>query len=225
MGVLTWLRWAVLGAALLAAPAWGAGILVHGDSLSAGYGLERGQEWPALLEQQLQRSAYKKLPVHNSSISGETTTGGLARLPAMLTAHRPDVLIVALGANDALQGQDLQQSQRNLQAMVDLGQAAGAKVLLLASDIPPNYGARYHAQFQQMFSDMAAQDKLPIVRFSIQEFAQQPGFLQKDALHPTAKAQPVIAQRVWAQLQPVLAAATSPKNARARNLTSKSPKP
>ncbi len=214
----------LLGSVLLAAPAWGAGLLVHGDSLSAGYGLERGQEWPALLAAQLQRSPYKNLAVDNSSISGETTTGGLARLPAVLHQHQPELLIIALGANDALQGQDLAQTEKNLQAMVALGQKSGAKVLILASDIPPNYGMRYQRQFQQLFATVAAQNTLPIVRFSIQEFAQQAGFLQKDALHPTAKAQTVIAQRVWAQLQPVLALAKSPKNAGARNLASKRPK-
>lgn len=188
----------------LALPAWGAGILVHGDSLSAGYGLEQGQEWPALLQKQLEQSRFSHLRVSNSSISGETTAGGLERLPAVLAAQQPQVLILALGANDALQGQDLQQTQSHLQAMVDLGQKAGVQVLILASDIPPNYGLRYQRQFQQMFTSLAAQNHLPIVRFSIQELALQPGFLQKDALHPTAKAQPLITARVWAGLQPVL---------------------
>jgi acyl-CoA thioesterase-1 len=211
---------AVLLVALGAVPAWAAAaatlqlrVLVHGDSLSAGYGLELGQEWPALLQGQLKQSTFAGAKVVNSSISGETTSGGLARLPAVLRKEQPSVLIVALGANDALQGQDLQQTQRNLQAMVAMAQQTGAKVLLLASDIPPNYGARYHAQFQRVFVDVAAANRLPIVHFSIQEFAQQPGFLQKDALHPTEQAQPVIAQRVWAGLQPLLAAEKAkPKN-------------
>ena len=179
-------------------------VLVHGDSLSAGYGLELGQEWPALLQRQVKKSAFAAVKVANSSISGETTAGGLARLPAVLAKERPDIVIVALGANDALQGQDLTQTQRNLQEMVDLAHKAQAKVLILASDIPPNYGARYHRQFQQLFADLAQQNRLPIVHFSIQEFAQKPALLQKDALHPTALAQPIIAQRVWQGLQPLL---------------------
>ena len=186
-------------------------VLVHGDSLSAGYGLELGQEWPALLQRQLQKSPFSGVQVANSSISGETTAGGLARLPAGLAKEQPRIVILALGANDALQGQDLAQSQNQLQAMVDLAQKSQAKVLLLASDIPPNYGARYHAQYQQMFADVARQNHLPIVRFSIQEFAQKPGFLQKDALHPTALAQPLIAQRVWGALQPLLKTLPAPK--------------
>ena len=187
-----------------------AGILVHGDSLSAGYGLERGQEWPALLQTRLAKNKRtSSVAVVNSSISGETTAGGLTRLPAVLAQQRPDLLILALGANDALQGQNLAQTRSNLQAMVDLGQKAGTKVLILASDIPPNYGARYQQQFQQLFVQLAQKNKLPIVHFSIQEFAQQPGLLQKDALHPTAKAQPIIEARVWAGLQNWLKTATS----------------
>jgi acyl-CoA thioesterase-1 len=195
----------------LAAPLSAARVLVHGDSLSAGYGLELGQEWPALLERQLQKSAFAGVQVANSSISGETTAGGLARLPAVLAKERPSMVILALGANDALQGQDLTQTQANLQAMVDLAQKAQAKVLILASDIPPNYGARYHAQFQQVFTDVAAQNRLGIVHFSVQEFAKKPAYLQKDALHPTALAQPVIAARVWVGLQPLLGKKNSQK--------------
>ena len=205
-----WSKWlAILALGLLAPSVWAAGILVHGDSLSAGYGLEQGQEWPALVQAKLKASPYAALQVANSSISGETTSGGLARLPAVLAQHQPSILILALGANDALQGQNLQQSASNLQAMVDLGQKAGAQVLILASDIPPNYGTRYQQQFQGLFRDLAARNHLPIVHFSIQEFAQQPGLLQKDALHPTAKAQPIIAQRVWQGLQNLLKASTA----------------
>ena len=194
----------VLPAGAMAASKSAVRVLVHGDSLSAGYGLELGQEWPALLQQQLQKSAFAGVKVANSSISGETTAGGLARLPAVLAKEQPNIVILALGANDALQGQDLSLTQTNLQNMVHLAQQSKAQVLILASDIPPNYGARYHAQFQQLFVEVAEKNHLPIVGFSVQEFAKRPGFLQKDALHPTALAQPIIAQRVWAGLQPLL---------------------
>lgn len=205
----------LLPAWAIAAPKPALRVLVHGDSLSAGYGLELGQEWPALLQQQLQKSPFAGAQVANSSISGETTTGGLARLSAVLAKERPSVVVLALGANDALQGQDLTQTLANLQVMVDLAQKTGAKVLLLASDIPPNYGARYHAQFQQVFMDLAEKNRLPVVHFSVQEFAKRPGFLQKDALHPTALAQPIIAQRVWVSLQPLLTAQSAkPKKKR-----------
>ena len=107
--------------------------------------------------------------------------------------------------------------QNNLQAMVELAHKANAKVLLLASDIPPNYGARYHAQFQQVFVDLAEKNRLPVVRFSVQEFAKRPGFLQKDALHPTALAQPIIAQRVWLELQPLLKAQSKQRNKNSKN--------
>ena len=207
----------VLPAWALAAPTSAVRVLVHGDSLSAGYGLELGQEWPVLVQRQLQKSPFAGVRIVNSSISGETTTGGLARLPAVLAQERPSVVILALGANDALQGQDLTQTQNNLQAMVELAHKANAKVLLLASDIPPNYGARYHAQFQQVFVDLAEKNRLPVIRFSVQEFAKRPGFLQKDALHPTALAQPIIAQRVWLELQPLLKAQSKQRNKNSKN--------
>ncbi len=191
---------------LSAQAAQAAGILVYGDSLSAGYGLKAGQEWPALLQQRLQKEGLGHITVHNRSLSGETTGGGLARLPQALQQHRPDVVVLELGANDGLRGQNLAQMQSNLQRMVALSRQAGAQVLLVGIQIPPNYGKRYTQSFQRSYTQLAQQEGLPLVPFMLEGVAGQDALMQKDALHANAAAQPIILANIWPHLQPLLKA-------------------
>ncbi|MCT9811960.1 arylesterase [Acidovorax sp. Be4] len=181
-------------------------ILVLGDSLSAEYGLARGQGWVALLQQRLE----KNLPqarVVNASVSGDTSAGGRARLPGLLARHQPTVVVIELGANDALRGLPLQSTQANLQAMVQASQAAGAKVLLLGMQVPPNYGSAYGRDFAAVFSVVARQNKTALLPFLLAGIADAPdplAWFQSDRIHPTAKAHPRMLDNVWPHLQPLL---------------------
>jgi acyl-CoA thioesterase-1 len=142
--------------------------------------------------------------VVNASVSGETTTGGLARLPRALTVHRPQIVIVELGGNDGLRALPLETSRRNLERIIEASQAAGARVLLLGMKIPPNYGPRYSQGFEQLFRDLARRYRLPFEPFFLEPIALAPGMMQADGLHPTAKAQPVMLDTVWPVLKPML---------------------
>lgn len=177
-------------------------VLVLGDSLSAGYGIRLEAAWPSLLAARLseQRLDYS---VANLSISGETTAGGRARLDAALKAHRPAVVVLALGANDGLRGLPLVQMRDNLETMIATSRAAGAKVLLAGMRLPPNYGP-YAVRFQAVFTDLAAQRRLPLLPFLLEPVATRPGLFQADNLHPTAEAQPLILDHVWPALAPLL---------------------
>ncbi len=188
---------------LLASASQAATVLVFGDSLSAGYGLRVEEGWVALLQQRVQ-SQHRFV---NASISGETTAEGLGRLPALLTEVKPDVLVLELGANDGLRGFPLATVRNNLQAMIDLGQQAGCRILLLGVQIPPNYGPRYTQGFANLFSEMAASNGIAVVPFFLQAIAGDVGNFQADHLHPTAIVQPQIAETVWPALQPLLSAA------------------
>ena len=197
---------------LLAGPGllWAASgqlLLVLGDSISAEYGLPKGTGWVALLEKRL--AAEKPTwSVRNASISGETTAGGKTRLPALLKAHRPALVILELGANDALRGLPLKAATQNLQAMIEACQQAGAQVLLLGMQIPPNYGPLYSREFGQMYERLGQKNKLALVPFLLQgltgptETAEQ--WFQADRIHPNARAQPVLLDTVWPQLQKLL---------------------
>jgi len=181
-------------------------LLVVGDSLSAEYGLPRGSGWVALLEQQLGRdkSPWK---VINASISGDTTAGGRARLPALLKQHQPGIVIIELGGNDALRGLPLSASQANLDAMVQACQAQGAKVLLLGMQVPPNYGPDYSAQFAAMYVQVAKQRKCALLPFFLQgvaDVAQADTLFQADRIHPVAAAHPQLLQNVWPQVKKIL---------------------
>ena len=181
-------------------------ILVVGDSISAEYGLARGQGWVALLAQRLTE---KKLAqqVQNASISGDTTSGGLARLPALLRQHKPAIVIIELGGNDALRGFPLASSRANLRAMVQAAKAAGAKVLLLGMQVPPNYGASYQREFAAMFEQVASQDKAALVPFLLKGIADQAdaqAWFQPDRIHPLARAHPLMLELVWQGLKPLL---------------------
>lgn len=178
-------------------------LLVLGDSISAGYGLANGEGWVALLQARLKTQGYGYRVV-NASVSGETTAGGLARLPRALAVHRPQIVILELGGNDGLRGLSLERSRANLEEMVRLSKAAGAQVLLLGMKIPPNYGLRYARDFENLFREVARRHRLAFEPFFLERIALAPGMLQADGLHPTAKAQPIMLESMWPALKPLL---------------------
>lgn len=179
-------------------------ILVFGDSISAGYGLARVEQgWVALLQTRLRTQEYG-YQVVNASVSGETTAGGLARLPRALTLHKPQIVILELGGNDGLRALPLAQMRANLVRMVELATAAGAKVLLLGMRIPPNYGPDYTEQFRLAYSDLARDQKLPLVPFLLNNIALNPSLIQADGIHPNALGQPPLLADVWQMLKPLL---------------------
>lgn len=197
--------WLLLGLATL--PARAAEpyrLLVFGDSLSAAYGIEEEQGWVTLLAEKLKQGNWP-IAVINGSVSGETTTGGLARLPAMLDTYAPHLVILELGGNDGLRGLPIQAMRSNLAAMVDLAEAAGASVLLVGIQIPPNYGPRYTGPFFDQFGELAVEKDLPLVPFLIDGIPQQPELMQRDGIHPKAEAQSMILDNVWPVLEPLLA--------------------
>ncbi len=174
-------------------------ILVVGDSISAGFGVPLQQGWVALLQRNVQQRQ-PQLQVINASISGETTQGGLTRLPALLKQHQPDLTIIELGGNDGLRGTPIPVIRRNLERMVQLAQAAGSDVMLLGMQIPPNYGARYTELFSRSFTELAERYELPVVPFLLDGIATEPGLMQSDGIHPTAAAQP----RMTALVEPLV---------------------
>jgi acyl-CoA thioesterase I len=178
-------------------------VLVYGDSLSAGYGLAPGEDWPALLGRRLAREA-PGWRVVNASVSGETTAGGLARIDRALADHRPALVVVELGANDGLRGLPLDVARRNLDTIVAKAQAAGAKVLVLGMQIPPNYGPEYTEAFNAMFRSVAEARKAPLVPFFLEPIASDRASFQDDNLHPTAATQPRLLEFVWPHLAKLL---------------------
>jgi len=181
-------------------------LLVVGDSLSAEYGIARGTGWVALLEAQLQREN-PTWQVVNASISGETTAGGLARLPALLAQYRPQLVAIELGGNDALRGFSLQMTQDNLVKMIQACQQAKAQVLLIGMQVPPNYGARYATDFSQLFVRLSKAHQLPLVPFLLKGVADAKdptAMFQSDRIHPLAHAHPIILANVWSVLKKIL---------------------
>jgi acyl-CoA thioesterase-1 len=203
LGLLMWMAVPSTDAATPAAATPVPAILVVGDSISAGYGLAANEGWVALLQNRLKSQGYGYRVV-NASVSGETTTGGLARLPRALSVHRPAIVIIELGGNDGLRGLPLETSRTNLERMINLSKGAGARVLLLGMKIPPNYGARYSEGFEKVFRDLARQHKLAFEPFFLSKIALEQGMIQEDGLHPTAKAQPVMLDTMWPALKPLL---------------------
>ena len=177
--------------------------LVFGDSLSAAYGLSADQGWVHLLGERAKRSGLDWRFV-NASISGETTAGGLRRLPEDLKRHKPDLVVIALGANDALRGQPVQGIRANIEQMVKLTRTARAEPVLVGIMIPPNYGIDYAAQFRDLYPSVAAKLKAPLVPFLLEGVAEKPELFQPDQLHPTGAAQPRILDNVWKVLEPLL---------------------
>ncbi|HEY5898566.1 MAG TPA: arylesterase [Burkholderiales bacterium] len=178
-------------------------ILVFGDSLSAGYGIARSSGWVALLEERLKRER-SDYSVVNASISGETSAGGRARIDAALERERPSILILELGANDGLRGLPAAQMKANLAAIIERAQKARARVLLVGMRMPPNYGPDYTAQFDRVFAELAKRYRTAFVPFLLEGFADQPEYFQPDRIHPSAQAQPLIVERIWRALRPLL---------------------
>ena len=178
-------------------------VLVVGDSISAALGLDTRRGWVALLQERLREGGFEHKVV-NASISGDTSSGGLARLPALLSQHQPQLVIIELGGNDGLRGQPPAQLQQNLARMVDASTTSGAKVLLLGMRLPPNYGQRYTQAFAQVFSDVAADKQVPLVPFLLEGVGGVPGMMQADGIHPAVAAQPQMLQNVWPALEPLL---------------------
>lgn len=178
-------------------------LLVFGDSLSAGYRMNEEEGWVALLAARLAGEGVN-VRVVNASVSGETTDGGLARLPAALDTHKPAIVILELGGNDGLRGLPVANIKQNLMQMVALSQAAGARVILAGIQIPPNYGPRYTGPFTSQYQEIAADMKLSLIPFLIDGIPQQPELMQDDGIHPRAEAQGLVLENVWPVLAPVL---------------------
>jgi acyl-CoA thioesterase-1 len=207
--MLAFLKKWMLGAVLLLAAALAHSapktVLVLGDSLSAEYGLSRGSGWVALLEQKLKAEKIDATIV-NASISGETTSGGRTRLPALLARHHPALVVIALGANDALRGLPLVAAEANMRAMVELARKNNAQVLLVGMRMPPNYGRDYTERFFGMYKTVATQLKAPLVPFMLEGVAEKPALFQPDRLHPTAQAHPAILANIWPKFLPLVKA-------------------
>jgi len=194
VGFLLW------GVAAQAAPI----VLVFGDSLSASYGIPAEAGWVSLLEQRV-RQKKPGYRVVNASISGETTSGGRYRIEQVLAEHRPAVVILELGVNDGLRGLPLDAAASNLNAIITACRNRKARVLLIGMRLPPNYGSAYAAKFQAIYQQAAQRHKIPLLPFLLEGFADNPELFQADGLHPTTAAQPLIMERVWKLLQPMLA--------------------
>jgi len=178
-------------------------ILILGDSLSAAYGMEMDQSWPSLLQQRLIQNGYA-YRAFNSSIAGDTTQGGRTRLPRLLEAHRPDVVILELGGNDGLRGLPVDVTRENLSFMIESSQALGADVMLAEIRIPPNYGRSYTEKFNANYQLLTEQYGIVLLPFLLQDIALQEDLMLPDGIHPNADAQPLILDQVWRVLQPML---------------------
>ncbi|WP_247255504.1 arylesterase [Pseudomonas moorei] len=178
-------------------------VLIVGDSISAGFGLDTRVGWVSLLEQRLKREGFDE-KVFNASISGDTSAGGQARLPALLAEHKPELVILELGGNDGLRGMPPTQLQQNLASMIQQSKKAGAKVLLLGMRLPPNYGVRYTTVFAEVFPKVAKENDIPLVPFLLEGIGGVPSMVQSDGIHPTAEAQSRLLDNVWPMLKPLL---------------------
>jgi acyl-CoA thioesterase-1 len=178
-------------------------IVVLGDSISAGYGIEVEEGWVALLQKKLIETKHN-YSISNASISGDTSAGGLARIDPILTAQKPDIVLLQLGANDGLRGLSPVQMKNNLAEIVRRSQKSGAKVILLGMKIPPNYGKRYVDMFYNVYPQLAKELDIPIVPFILEDIALNKDLMQADGLHPNAKAQPILADKIEPYLFPLL---------------------
>ena len=207
--LIPWARCGALALTLLLIGLQGASaaqnpiVLSFGDSLSAAYGLQPEQGWVALLQQRLRNQGYG-YQIINASVSGETSSGGLERLPHLLTVHHPAVVLLELGANDGLRGLPLQIVRDNLAHMITLARNSGARVLLLGIRLPPNYGPRYGNGFADLYSELARQYQVPLVPFILAGVALNPALMQDDGLHPVAAGEPLVLDTIWPYLVPLL---------------------
>ena len=174
--------------------------MILGDSISAAYNMETGQSWPSLLQERLDKNGYTHR-VFNSSISGDTTQGGLSRLPRLLDKHHPALVIIELGGNDGLRGIPIDVTRANLSAMIESSQTAGATVLLAEMRIPPNYGISYTEQFNGIYGLLKEKYGVLLIPFLMENVALEPGLMQADGIHPNAEAQPVLLDTVWTVLE------------------------
>jgi acyl-CoA thioesterase-1 len=194
----------ILGVAGISARAETPAILVFGDSISAGYGLAHVEEgWVEMLRGKIKAEGYD-YQVINASVSGETTAGGLARLPRALALHHPQIVIIELGGNDGLRALPIDQMRANVSRMVDLAAGSGARVLLLGMRIPPNYGPEFTEKFRSVFVDVARDKKVPFVPFLLADIALSPELMQADGVHPNKLGQPKLLANVWPTLKPIL---------------------
>ena len=182
-------------------------ILVYGDSLSAEYGIVRGAGWVALLSERLRKEGFPHRVI-NTSISGETTAGGLHRLDSTLKKHHPQIVLLALGANDGLRGLPVGQTRKNLETMLTMAQQANAQAVVIGIRMPPNYGPEYTRAFERLFTDIGRERSLPVVPFLLEGIADNPRFFQADTIHPNEQAQPKILSNVWPILAPLLSASS-----------------
>jgi acyl-CoA thioesterase-1 len=211
MRIAPWLSCCLLLLGLAASPTGAAGntgtgrpaILVLGDSLSAGYGLETGQGWVSLLQRRLDAQGYGYRLV-NASVSGETTGGGLARLPRALERHRPAIVVIALGGNDGLRGLPVSELRGNLQSMIRQSRAAGARVVLAGMRIPTNYGPQYTEKFFAVYAELARTERVALVPFFLEGIALRDDLFQDDGIHPNVEAQPILLANLWPVLEPLL---------------------
>ena len=203
MGRVLILAFLLAAAALPARSAEPPVILVLGDSLSAGYGLEAGKGWVSLLQQRLKQKGYGHRVV-NASISGETTDGGVARLDRALATHRPGIVILELGGNDGLRGLPVARVEKNLGLLVTKSRAAGAQVLMLSVSMPTNYGPKYASAYQRIYDDLRARYQVGVGALMSPEVALDLTYFQPDGIHPNARAQPLLLDNVWIQLEPLL---------------------
>jgi len=178
-------------------------ILIYGDSLSAAYGISQQQGWATLLQKKLISQHYQ-YDVINASISGETSSGGLSRLPFALTKFKPNIIVLELGANDGLRGLSVKEMSKNLSAMIMLSKKSKVKVLLVGMRIPPNYGPKYTTSFSQTYRQLSLQHKVSLVPFMLENIAAKPKLIQDDGLHPNVLGQPMILENIWLELKVLL---------------------
>ena len=198
-----WLLSAGLALLCMAQGASAGTVLIVGDSISAAFGLDTRQGWVALLEQRLKAEGFDDKVV-NASISGDTSAGGQARLPALLAEHKPSLVVVELGGNDGLRGQAPAQLQQNLASMIDRSRDAGARVLLLGMRLPPNYGVRYTTAFAKVYEQLAADMQVPLVPFFLEGVGGVPELMQADGIHPAQGAQQRLLENAWPAIKPLL---------------------
>ncbi|MGD2081698.1 MAG: arylesterase [Chromatiales bacterium] len=206
------MKWVLLGLMIVLAAPLRAGepvILVVGDSIGAGFGLPVEQGWPLLLERRLSAVGYG-YRVLNASVTGDTTRGGLARLPDLLERQDPSILIIELGGNDGLRGISTREMRQNLERMVDLARASGARVLLVGMRLPPNYGRAFTERFHRVYHEIALEKDLALVPFLLEGVATDEGLMQADGIHPNAAAQPRLLDNLWPYLRPLLDAGADP---------------